>query len=96
MFYLIGLEEEGRFLGSEGEIFQKQIYGTIKSLSNPTRSTKLRYRFFFISPCKDLENQHIKTSALPVMAKITSSLTILTAGELVGDWLRHSCNSKAG
>lgn len=38
------------------------------------------------SPCRGLESQHTTASALPVMAKITSSSTILVAGELAGGW----------
>lgn len=79
----MGLEEEGHFPGPEGKTFQEQIYGTSNFLLNQNRLF-----FFFSRPsCRDLESQHTKTSALPVMAKVTSSLTILVAGELVGDWI---------
>lgn len=49
------------------------------------KSLDTDHLFFFFprSACRDLESQPTKPSVLPIMAKITSSLTILAAGGLV-------------
>lgn len=85
MVYCIGLEEVGCFPESEDKTFQEQIYGNSNLFVAPEEQSLDRdFFFFFISPCRDLKSQHIKTSALLVMAKTTSSLAILAAGGSVG------------